>query len=195
MLPMCLSNCKAMRWYKPPISLLRDFMRSYDRTSYVVLKRGPGHGPDTCQHYVALMSVKPWPSVGHYLLPDSMTYTREIFLHLDKITAITRTAFSNALSWMKWLASWFQFHWCVILKVQLTISEHWFSLIAWCRIGNKSLSGPMLIQFTDACHDDVIKWKHFPRYWPFVRGIHRSPVKSPHKGQWCGALMFSLIYA
>ena len=21
-------------------------------------------------------------------------------------------------------------------------------------------------------HEDVIKWKHFPRYWPFVRGIH-----------------------
>ena len=30
-------------------------------------------------------------------------------------------------------------------------------------------------------HDDVMKWKHFARYWPFVRGIHRSPVKSPHK--------------
>ena len=43
-------------------------------------------------------------------------------------------------------------------------------------------------------HDDVIKWKYFPRYWPFVRGIHRSPVKSPHKGQWRGALMFSLIW-
>ena len=43
-------------------------------------------------------------------------------------------------------------------------------------------------------HDDVIKWKHFPRYRPFVRGIHRSPANSPHKGQWCGALMFSLIY-
>ena len=42
-------------------------------------------------------------------------------------------------------------------------------------------------------HDDVFKWKHFPRYWPFVRGIHRSPVNSPHKGQWRGALMFSLI--
>ena len=42
-------------------------------------------------------------------------------------------------------------------------------------------------------HDDVIKWKHFPRYWPFVRGIHRSPVNSPHKGQWRGALMFYLI--
>ena len=44
-------------------------------------------------------------------------------------------------------------------------------------------------------HDDVIKWKHFPRYWPFVRGIHRSPVNSPHKGQWRGALMFTLISA
>ena len=44
-----------------------------------------------------------------------------------------------------------------------------------------------------AWHDDVIKWKHFPRNWPFVRGIHRSPVNSPHKGQWLGALMFSLI--
>ena len=44
-------------------------------------------------------------------------------------------------------------------------------------------------------HDDVIKWKHFPRNWSFVRGIHRSPVNSPHKGQWRGALMFSLICA
>ena len=44
-------------------------------------------------------------------------------------------------------------------------------------------------------HDDVIKWKHFPRYWPFVRGIHRSPVNSPQKGCWRGALMFSLICA
>ena len=44
-------------------------------------------------------------------------------------------------------------------------------------------------------HDGVIKWKQFPRHWPFVRGIHRSPVISPHKGQWRGALMFSLICA
>ena len=35
--------------------------------------------------------------------------------------------------------------------------------------------------------------KHFPHYWPFVRGIHRSPVNSPHKGQWRGPLMFTLI--
>ena len=34
-------------------------------------------------------------------------------------------------------------------------------------------------QFTSKSnHDDVIKWKKFPRYWPFVRGIHLSPVVS-----------------
>ena len=32
-------------------------------------------------------------------------------------------------------------------------------------------------------------------YWPFARGVHRSPVDSPHKGQRRGALMFSLICA
>ena len=42
-------------------------------------------------------------------------------------------------------------------------------------------------------HDDVTKWKHFPCNWPFVRGIHFSPVNSPHNGQWRGAPMFSLI--
>ena len=44
-------------------------------------------------------------------------------------------------------------------------------------------------------HDDVIKRKHFPHYWPFVRGIHRSLVNSPNKGQWHWALMFSFICA
>ena len=44
-------------------------------------------------------------------------------------------------------------------------------------------------------HDDVIKWKQFPRYWPFGRGIQRSPVNSSHKSQWRGALRFSLICA
>ena len=41
--------------------------------------------------------------------------------------------------------------------------------------------------------DDVIKLKYFLCYWPFMQEIHRSPVNSPQKGQWCRALMFSLI--
>ena len=53
----------------------------------------------------------------------------------------------------------------------------------------------MVRQCGHQVHDDVIKWKHFPRYWTFVRGIHWSPVISPHEGQWRGTLMFSLICA
>ena len=36
-------------------------------------------------------------------------------------------------------------------------------------------------------HDDVIKWKHFPRYWPFVRGIHRwiPRTKASDAELWC----------
>ena len=44
-------------------------------------------------------------------------------------------------------------------------------------------------------YDDVIKWKHFPRYWQFVLGNPQWPVNLSHKGQWRGALMFSLICA
>ena len=74
----------------------------------------------------------------------------------------------------------------------------------WCEIGVDRFSvipelddslGSMLpptIDLKTKTHDDVIKWKPSPRYWPFVWGIHRSPVNSPHKGQWRGALMFPL---
>ena len=40
--PTCLSNFTAIRSFKLPISRLRDFTRSYDKTSYGILKRGRG---------------------------------------------------------------------------------------------------------------------------------------------------------
>ena len=64
---------------------------------------------------------------------------------------------------------------------------HWILVI--CPIWEYHIAVSCNVQF----HDDVIKWKHFPRCWPFVRVIHRWPVNSPHKGQWRGALMFPLI--
>ena len=46
---------------------------------------------------------------------------------------------------------------------------------------------------------DLIKWKHFPRYWPFVWGIHRPPVNSPHTGLclcevWCRRSTIYVLY-
>ena len=43
--------------------------------------------------------------------------------------------------------------------------------------------------YTLLWHDDVIEWKYFPRYWTFVREIHRSPLNSLTKVSdselWC----------
>ena len=69
-------------------------------------------------------------------------------------------------------------------------------IIAHSHLTKTKPNKPQTMQiFLGIGHDDVIKWKHFPRYWPFVQGIHRSPLNSPDKGQWRGALMFSLICA
>ena len=38
--------------------------------------------------------------------------------------------------------------------------------------------------WSELMHGDIIKWKHFPRYWSFVRGIHRWPHgNSPVTGE------------
>ena len=61
-------------------------------------------------------------------------------------------------------------------------------LCSWCKTW-RSFYNLAINILLDYLHDDVIKWKHYPRYWPFVRGIHRWPVDCPHKASdaelWC----------
>ena len=98
---------------------------------------------------------------------------------------------------------WLKLFWGLFLMVKLAINQHMplpepmpmtaLSTEAYmCHQFPINLS-PFRLHCECLWHDDVIKWKQFPRNWPFVWGIHRSPVNSPHKGQWLGALMFSLI--
>ena len=79
---------------------------------------------------------------------------------------------------------------CIYFFLNMNINMHFlsFSELNWHR-------NLKYLEILWKTHDDVIKWKHFPRYWPFVRGIHRSSVNSPHKGQWREALLLSLICA
>ena len=44
----------------------------------------------------------------------------------DKMAAVSQTTLSNAFSWMKMLEFRLKFHWSLFLRVQLTISNHWF---------------------------------------------------------------------
>ena len=72
--------------------------------------------------------------------------------------------------------------------------SYWLYVFPCCNVDLKERRSSLTTGVSWASiHVDIIKWTHFPRYWPFVRGIHRSPMNSPHKGQWRGALMFSLI--
>ena len=43
-------------------------------------------------------------------------------------------------------------------------------------------------------YDDVIKWKHFTRYWPLCAGNSPDTADSPRKGQWRGALMCFVLF-
>ena len=68
------------------------------------------------------------------------------------------------------------FHQC-ICRGQLSISKIWYLDL------EPTLWIAGLLPFSNKpCNllgdDDVIKWKHFPRYRPFVRGIRRSPANS-----------------
>ena len=65
-------------------------------------------------------------------------------------------------------------------------------------IGARYRPDPPLASLCLACCVQIMTSSNeniFRVYWPFVRGIHRSPLDSPHKGQWRGTLMPSLICA
>ena len=94
---------------------------------------------------------------------------------VSHITSRTRLQFDGGAKW----------HWPVDCHFTCNFSE----ISCYSIHPFKVKLGEMLFNV----HDDVIKWKHFPRNWPFVWGIHRSPVNSLHKGPWRVALMFSLI--
>ena len=76
------------------------------------------------------------------------------------------------------------------------ILQPWLVLLSWypgtksylCNSGTPQTKSRFWVSSSSklCLHDDVIKWKPLPRYWPFVRGIHRSPVNSPHNCLWRG---------
>ena len=73
-----------------------------------------------------------------------------------------------------------------------------FSRLLHCHLGEVLMGQPWSIHVYP--YELITSWwRHqtetFPRYWSFVQGIHRSPVNTPHKGQWRWALMLSLICA
>ena len=87
-----------------------------------------------------------------------------------------------------WIAWWSDQSGINVFTVYLVSSR--------ARINNRTL--PCIFMHTRVLfntHDDVIKWKLFPRYRPLVWGIHRFQVNSPHTVMrtlmflWCGSAL------
>ena len=55
------------------------------------------------------------------------------------------------------------------------------------------LSKTSVLGAAGSSYDDVMTWRRFSHYWPFVRGIHRWPMGSPHKGPVIKCFCVSLI--
>ena len=137
------------------------------------------------RHWPFVRGIHQWPVDS----PHKRPVIRKTFPCQDAIIhsenrnmASVRNWSSKAKKWTCWWHIKIVLEWLCLFKLWIKfVKLNAFNGIM-CSWWNKSQQ-----------HDDVIKWKHFPHYWPFVRGIHWSPVDSPYKGQWCGALMVSLI--
>ena len=141
-----------------------------------------------CKFYATFPA---WPiiHIQMHILKISY-YTWVIIVHICHSLCAINTVMEI---WTKWhtLSKFCRHHHTILRSINSLGAElifHNYPTLKWNKIF-------MASQLNWLPHDDVIKCKHFPRYWPFVRGIHRSPVNSPHKGQWRGALMLTLICA
>ena len=79
-------------------------------------------------------------------------------------------------------------HWNNLTIAPVPVKQPWR---IWLKRSHRSLRNSYNHNETrhSKPHDDVIKWKHFPRTWPFVRGIHRSRwiphTKASDAELWC----------
>ena len=116
-----------------------------------------------------------------------------IFFYISRVSFnmhILKKTISYAFAWIKRIQISLKLQWILLTSVNLTMGVQVMTSIRQQAITWPKKSPVHLYYF----HDEVIEWKHFPRYWPFGWGIHRSPVNSPHKGQWRGALMWLVIW-
>ena len=132
------------------------------------------------------------------------------------MAAISQTTLSNAFSWMKMLEFRYKFHWILFLKEPINNIPVLIQMMAWRLPGDKPLSEPMMVSLlTHICLTQpqwVNRALRFMSFWVnqddssvIVTSQHRNSfrVTGPlwgewiplTKGQWCIALMFSLLLA
>ena len=134
---------------------------------------------------------------------DFMAVISQPWCSIFSSASIASSAIHEMLMWLQQvtLADPCHLPWPLVIGCGCPAGSGYWSL--WSSYGRRSevLAG-CWGQFCICWCPDVLQMpgigsviKHFLCYWPFVRGIYRSPVDSPPKGQWHWALMFSLMCA
>ena len=118
-LPMCLSNFKAIRQFKVPSSWLRDFTRSYEKTSFRILRRGPVSFPSHHQVF----------NVTDVMMDERMG----IYVVIGVVIIIEMSG--SPLEYTKRLRK-YHGYWCVVFHY----SNHFCAIVISINIINESTS-------------------------------------------------------
>ena len=119
-------------WYRAITGPVASFnIRSFTRINAALLETEPSEinfskTLITVQKFCFKMHLKMFLSMSTYVYSGFNASNTLTHLLLNKMAVISQMTFSNAFSWMKSLVLWFKFHWSLFLRVQLTISQHWF---------------------------------------------------------------------
>ena len=106
-----------------------------------------------------------WFLMARCLVGDTTSATSVMTYHASGYPSVTMATMGNGITVNPY-----------IRKDGLYFETKPCSLHVTSRVPSR---GPYWRSCWTILHDDVIKWKHFPRNWPFVRGIHR-PRWIPH---------------
>ena len=127
------------------------------------------------------------------MMDETSQYIVDISSRYQAIKLLSEGTIDNFVFRYWWMSELPLWKWCSLYEPGSLLHMQLCSRLGRTGLSNRCSTFHAWRHHSLCFHDDVIKWRHFPRYWTFVRGIHRSPVNSPHKGQWRGALIFSLI--
>ena len=115
-----------------------------------------------------------WTNAGILLIEPIGTNFNEIFI---EIHVISFKKIYSKMSFGKWRPFCLGLNVLSCWEKSIWFRKHETSL-RWC--------GDTVMLATWSKHDDVIKWKHFPRNWSFVREIRWiSRTKASDAELWC----------
>ena len=126
---------------------------------------------------------KPLPNYNDF----NLSFTGPIYIYTCIDLFGANAKMRNFPMWWFWFAD-IEFYVTERLKLPIQFYDKlqrpvYHQRVSWYEL-SKGFTASLRIS-----HDDVIKWKHFPRNWPFVREIHRSRwiphTKASDAELWC----------